>query len=288
MKAISLLIIFSLVISDTFSQSKQNFYDKSSSINDLLATIVNRYKDSAQSVAHAESGILTISSNSNTEYTTRNLYPNNKYTIMSFTSPGIRDFKLRVWKKNNSDSWVRFDSIDKNSSTTISANAVLGDIENIDIFPTEVSEYAFELVSVNRLNKTGRFGLVILREDAQAVVKDKTDKSYSIDYYSVCEYDNTRNDYGAWGEHKAYSCIFTINQAETIVKRTESPSGDVDTYYIENKTVETNWTVYTIRSQNGTKYSFLIPGAKGEFIRIYKGSGNVPLTDYHIAGSWTK
>jgi len=303
MKKIILIVIALFIILSSFSQGSSEYsmavYKKVSSIN---AYFESKYKDTFV-LRRVETGVLDLYTDGLYGSTERTLFADKKYLMAAFTDSRIKDFKLVISQKNDNGTWQVFKTVNDNKATD--NKDLIGDLEVAYITPKTTSSYKIEIISAGQPSGTSRYGIMLLSEEissqSQTTNTDtnsgngtgKTSSNnkitYSVDSYSVADYNTAANKYGDFGTETSYSCLFIVNAAETIITRKES-SGSVTVYYIENKDdTDEKWTDYTIRASDGKRYGFMLPKNSNKYIRVLKRDGvsHNPLTDYHIAGQWT-
>jgi len=164
MKQLTYILIVLLFTQDAWSQKKAEDPNSASFLNAFLKIYVRNKENKSDNVVHAETGIITINSSLQGDYTTRQLYTGNTYTVETFTDPRIEDFKLLIWKKDASNNWQRYDSADESNHASLKVDGI-GDREMVYIKPTETKEYAIQLLSKSSAaNKTGRYGVILIAE----------------------------------------------------------------------------------------------------------------------------
>lgn len=304
MKKIILIIPTLFIILSSFSQFGSSeysmaVYKKVSSIN---AYFESKYKDTFV-LRRVETGILDQYTDGLYGSTERMLFADKKYLMAAFTDSRMKDFKLVISQKNDNGSWQVYKTVNDNKATD--TKDLIGDLEVAYVTPAKTASYKIEIMAGGQTSGTSRYGIMLLSEEISnqpqtnnnnnnsgTDISNKTSNNkvtYSIDNYSVADYNTTANKYGDFGTVTSYSCLFIVNAGETIITRKEA-SGSVTVYYIENKDdTDERWLDYTIRSSDGKKYGFMLPKNGNKYIRVLKrdGAGHNPLTDYHISGQWT-
>jgi len=250
--------------------------NSASYMNTILQGAVQKMESNNGNVVHAETGIVTINSSLNGDYTTRELYAGNTYTITVFTDTRVPNFKLLIWKKNAANDWERFDSVDENNHTKLGLEAI-GDKEVIRIKPLENKDYAIQLFSQSSGNKTGRYGVIIVADKNATQTGTGTGNGgtttpttttpstssankktfMSCDYYSFTYLKKDNNDKwaldGDW-ERTDESSLFMLNPAETMFEHTTPAMKS--TYYVQSKSNDGKVFSFEVKSDVGNSYTF--------------------------------
>jgi hypothetical protein len=276
------IAIISILVLDCFTGHSQTSYDytmaiynKVSAFNSAMNT---KYKDTFL-VKRIETGVLSPEGNGQNGSSNRKLFAGNEYIIIAFTDARISDYTLRLYRENSDKKWEAMDT--RANDITISTNDLIGHVKIASVKPVEDGLYKFEIAAPIQNNVLGRYGIMIWSKDDDSIVDRSV--TYTIDNYSISNFDSATNKYGDFSKDVAYSCEFIIDAGQTTITHKE-PSGAVSTYSILQKDdTGADWTIYYIQSANGKKLDFMIPKNGKAYIRVtLSGPGDNPLTDYHI------
>lgn len=279
-KILSLIVLFNS-FGNCFCQVSSSDYTMAmyKKISAIKSYVDERYKNTL-TIRRIETGILDNLNNQLIGTTERQLFSGHNYLICAFTDARVADMKLKVYKKEGQELNI-IKTV--NEYSAYSTADLIGDIEETTITPDADALYEFEISATGGINKTSARYCILVFSRETTTPMPATPTIYNIDNYSVCEWDAQKNKYGDWGSATNYSCSFEINSDESIVKWKRPNS--VTTYYITDKDNSLDkWITYTIRSNNGDRYAFMIPKLDGEYVRMIKfdGKENNPVTEYHI------
>lgn len=286
-KELGFLIAGLIIYTSSFCQKGSAYY--SNYISEFATTMYDIVKKESKDelvLRRMETGTLSSDRNVLWASSQRMLFTGNQYKILAYLDTRVTDFVLKIYKENADGNYDLFKKINDRRRKVDEP-----DYEYLEISPEKSEMYKFEIEASNtNTSTTGRYGIMVWSktinsDNSQAVSKKR---SFSIDNYSVCEYNNSLKKYGDWGADVDYESLFEINAAETIITQTDK--GGKATYYIQSKSSDVNYDYYKT-VVNGVKYDFDVPINDKKYIRRIKvdsSNPNPPMIDYHIKSKWSE
>jgi hypothetical protein len=284
------------------AHSQQNG-NSASNMNSYLNQFVGVFERQNDVVVHAETGIMTINTSQAGDYTTRKLYKGNTYVIEAYTDLKINDFRLMIWEKDSKGNWQKYDSVNKNNHVSLKLDSI-GDMEAIKVIPDEDNDFAIQLLSQSYTNRTGRYGVLILRKDdsktdkgssgssggSSGSAKSDTKTYFSSDYYSIAYYKKDANGnmqrQGDWVRTNG-SNLFMRNADESYFEQTGA--GGKKAYFVQGKTNKDSDYTYEIKDDEGNTLSIEVDVTKDE-VNVYgkADSDRWYSKVYHIIKIWNE